>query len=77
MAFMLRFRANYMKVLDFSYTVPLKVEQRDGIWHFQGEEDLGAVAGGFIATPEVRTPQTFTRPMILNTITAYFGMRRR
>lgn len=41
-----RFRATYMKVLDFSYTVPLKVEQRDGIWHFQGEEDLGAVAGG-------------------------------
>lgn len=41
-----RFRATYMKVLDFSYAVPLKVEQRDGIWHFQGEEDLGAMAGG-------------------------------
>lgn len=41
-----RFRATYMKVLNFSYTVPLQVEQRDGLWHFHGEEDLGAVAGG-------------------------------
>lgn len=41
-----RFRATYMNTLSFSYTVRLQVEQRDGNWHFRGEEDLGAIAGG-------------------------------
>ena len=41
-----RFRATYLKVLRFSYTVPLRVESRDGGWSFRGEEDLGVAAGG-------------------------------
>lgn len=41
-----RFRATYLKVLRYSYTVPLKVERRGDIWIFTGEEDLGALAGG-------------------------------
>ena len=41
-----RFRASYMKVLRFGYTVTLNVEFRDGVWHFHGEEDLGKMAGG-------------------------------
>jgi hypothetical protein len=41
-----RFRATYLKILHFSYTVPLKVQQRDDVWHFQGREDLGWLAGG-------------------------------
>jgi hypothetical protein len=41
-----RFRATYWKVFRFSYTVPLRFEQRDGIWHFTGEENLGKLAGG-------------------------------
>ncbi len=41
-----RFRATYMKILKFSYTVPLKVEPQDGGWHFHGEENLGSLAGG-------------------------------
>ncbi len=41
-----RFRATYLKVLRFSYTVPLSVEHREGVWYFHGEENLGKMAGG-------------------------------
>lgn len=41
-----RFRATYRKVLNFSYTVPLRVEQGELVWNFHGTEDLGALAGG-------------------------------
>jgi len=41
-----RFRATYMRVLRFSYTVPLTAERSNGVWHFHGEEDLGKMAGG-------------------------------
>lgn len=41
-----QFRASYMWVLRFSYTVPLTVESQEGGWRFQGEADLGAAAGG-------------------------------
>jgi hypothetical protein len=40
------FRATYMRVLHFSYTVSLQAESRDGIWQFRGEEDLGKLSGG-------------------------------
>jgi hypothetical protein len=45
-AYQARFRATYMKVLKFGYTVPLSVAQSNGVWRFNGEEDLGAMAGG-------------------------------
>lgn len=41
-----RFRATYMHLLHFSYTVPLTISASNEVWQFQGEEDLGAVAGG-------------------------------
>ena len=41
-----RFRAHYLKILRFSYTVPLTVTTSNVVWHFHGEEDLGAMAGG-------------------------------
>lgn len=41
-----RFRATYLKILRFSYTVPLTVNASNTVWHFRGEEDLGAAAGG-------------------------------
>jgi hypothetical protein len=41
-----RFRATYKKILRFSYTVPLTVNASNDVWHFRGEEDLGALAGG-------------------------------
>ena len=40
------FRANYLTMLRFGYTVRLRVEHRDGAWHFVGEENLGKLAGG-------------------------------
>lgn len=40
------FRATYLKILRFSYRVPLQVESHDGVWDFQGSEDLGKLAGG-------------------------------
>lgn len=41
-----RFRATYLKILRFSYTVPLSVITSNGVSQFRGEEDLGAAAGG-------------------------------
>lgn len=41
-----RFRATYLKVLRFSYTVPLTVNNSNHVWYFRGEEDLGVAAGG-------------------------------
>jgi hypothetical protein len=41
-----RFRASYLGILRFEYTVPLQVsEQTDG-WTFSGAADLGKAAGG-------------------------------
>jgi hypothetical protein len=44
--YLARFRATYLKVLHFGYTAPLQVVRRDGGWQFQGEVDLGLLAGG-------------------------------
>jgi len=41
-----RFKATYQKVFKFSYTVPLTIDQTNGVWHFTGEENLGKLAGG-------------------------------
>ena len=54
-----RFRATYMKILRFSYTVPLKVEHTDDVWHFHGEENLGKMAGGVYQYEGNATPMNF------------------
>lgn len=41
-----RFHAKYQKILSFGYTVPLKAEMTANGFKFQGEADLGALAGG-------------------------------
>jgi len=41
-----RFRATYMKILRFSYTIPLAVIRSNEVWYFRSEADLGAMAGG-------------------------------
>ena len=41
-----RFHANYLKVFRFGYTVPLSVQEANGAFRFQGEADLGRLAGG-------------------------------
>jgi len=41
-----RFHAKYRKILSFGYTVPLKAEATPNGFKFQGEADLGTLAGG-------------------------------
>lgn len=41
-----RFRATYFHVLKFSYTIAMVGTVSNSIYHFTGEEDLGATAGG-------------------------------
>jgi hypothetical protein len=53
------FRASYMTILRFNYTVPLRVESRESGWRFRGEEDLGAAAGGVYRYVGSATPTNF------------------
>jgi hypothetical protein len=41
-----RFHAKYRKILSFGYTVPLKVSPTGNGYKFDGNADLGALAGG-------------------------------
>ena len=41
-----RFRATYAGILHFSYTVPLTMQPHFGGWEFDGEANLGKLAGG-------------------------------
>ncbi len=41
-----RFHAIYGKVLRFTYTVPLTIQSHVDGWEFDGEENLGKLAGG-------------------------------
>jgi hypothetical protein len=52
-----RFRAAYARVLHFSYTVKLEIQPHFGGWEFNGEEDLGKLAGG-VYTYEGRASAT-------------------
>ena len=54
-----RFRATYLKILRFSYTLPMKVEPQDGGWQFHGEENLGKMAGGVYRYEGKATPTNF------------------
>jgi hypothetical protein len=54
-----RFRATYLWVLRFSYTVSLQVEAHDGGWRFRGEEDLGKAAGGLYRYAGTATATNF------------------
>jgi len=41
-----QFRATYAKVLPFGFDTPLSVTESDGIYHLEGQADLGWLAGG-------------------------------
>jgi hypothetical protein len=41
-----RYRATYGKISHFSYTVRLAVQPHNDGWEFNGEENLGKMAGG-------------------------------
>jgi hypothetical protein len=44
--YLARFHANYQKVLNFHYDVPLHAARHDGGLYFSGEANLGWYAGG-------------------------------
>jgi hypothetical protein len=46
MSYDARFHAKYWKILTFGYTVPLQAERSNEVFRFQGEADLGKLAGG-------------------------------
>jgi len=54
-----RFRATYLKVLRFSYIVPLAVTRSNEVWHFHGEANLGKMAGGIYHYEGTTTPTHF------------------
>ena len=54
-----RFRATYLKVLKFGYTVPLTMTQSNEVWQFHGEADLGKMAGGVYHYEGTTTPTHF------------------
>ncbi len=41
-----RFRATYKHVFHFSYAVPMNLQKHFDGWEFDGQENLGALAGG-------------------------------
>jgi hypothetical protein len=41
-----RFHAKYWNILSFGYTVPLQVQSSNDVYRFQGEANLGKLAGG-------------------------------
>lgn len=54
-----RFYATYMKVLRFGYTVPLTASRSNDVWHFQGDAELGKMAGGRYRYEGTATPMRF------------------
>ena len=41
-----QFRASYGGIFHFTYTVPLEMQPHDLGWEFNGEANLGKLAGG-------------------------------
>ena len=54
-----RFHANYLRILSFTYSVPLAVQQTNGAYDFRGEADLGRLAGGLYSYEGQATPTNF------------------
>ncbi len=45
-AYQARFRANYRKIISFSYTMKMVGAETNGVFRFRGEANLGRLAGG-------------------------------
>lgn len=54
-----RFRATYAKILRFGYKVSLAIQRHYGGWEFNGEENLGKLAGGVYYYEGHATPTNF------------------
>ena len=53
------FHATYWKIFSATYSVRFTGEIRDGVWHFNGSEDLGTMAGGVYHYEGRLTPTNF------------------
>lgn len=54
-----RFRATYAKIFRFSYKVILEIQPHYGGWEFNGQEDLGKLAGGVYVYEGRASPTSF------------------
>ncbi|MEW6158182.1 MAG: hypothetical protein AB1813_12160 [Verrucomicrobiota bacterium] len=54
-----RFHAKYKKILSFGYTVPLTAKTESGKWVFEGQADLGKLAGGLYTYKGNASPTEF------------------
>ncbi len=56
-----KFHAKYKKFFtwSFGYTVPLRVERTNGVYQFDGEADLGKLAGGIYRYKGEATAEKF------------------
>lgn len=71
-----QFRATYMKIFRFSYTVPLEVSRTNDIWYFHSEADLGALAGGVYQYEGMATSNRFYSTYTSKYDHGYFEMSR-
>lgn len=71
-----RFRATYGKVFRFSYTVPLTVQPHYGGWEFNGQENLGRLAGGVYYYEGRASPTNFFSTYRSKYDHGIFGLRR-
>ena len=74
--YLARFHAHYWKVLTFGYTVPLHVKESGGQFRFQGEADLGRLAGGKYTYEGQATPTNFFSAYRANSDRGTFRMQR-
>ena len=75
-SYLASFFANYHKVMNFGYTVPLKVEQTDGKYVFEGEANLHWYAGGVYHYKGEATPTNFYSTYRSKSYHGTFEMRR-
>jgi hypothetical protein len=71
-----RFYANYRKALNFGYTAPLQVEQREGKYFFEGKANLHWYAGGVYHYKGEATPTNFYSTYRCKSDHGTFEMRR-
>ena len=53
------FHAKYKKIFSFGYTVPMQVKRVGNSWQFEGEADLGKLAGGLYTYKGAATGTNF------------------
>jgi len=71
-----RFHAKFWKIFSFGYTVPFAVQQSDSSYRFQGDADLGKLAGGLYHYEGQATPTNFNSTYSSKADQGIFQMKR-